>query len=135
MNRMGLRSKYSRRYKVTTDSTHNNLDLFDRKLIGWSMSDNMSASNTVIPAIRMANRNRAFTDGMIFHSDRGVQYACKHTANILNAMNVQQSMSRKGNCWDNKGFTAPSSLQENRCVCGFLNISNRGIIIKEDSRH
>ncbi len=140
MKEMGLRSKYSRRYKVTTDSTHNNsvapnllnrefkrekpveacvsdltyipctdgflyltcvLDLFDRKLIGWSMSDNMSASNTVIPAIRMANRNRAFADGMIFHSDRGVQYACKQTANILNAMNVRQSMSRKGNCWDN----------------------------------
>jgi putative transposase len=122
MNRMGLRSKYSKRYKVTTDSTHNNsvapnllnrefkrekpvevcvLDLFDRKLIGWSMSDNMSASNTVIPAIRMANRSRAFTDGMIFHSDRGVQYACKQTSNILNAMNVRQSMSRKGNCWDN----------------------------------
>jgi transposase-like protein len=80
------------------------LDLFDCELIGWSMSDNMSASNTVIPAIRMANRSRALTDRMIFHSDRGVQYACKQTSNILNATNVRQSMSRKGNCWDKKGL-------------------------------
>jgi len=140
MKQMGLRSKLSKRYKVTTDSshgfevapnllnrsfTHNEpvkacvsdltyiscldgflyltcvLDLFDRKLIGWSMSDNMCASKTVIPAIRMANRNRAFTEDMIFHSDRGSQYACKQTVNILKSLNAQQSMSRKGNCWDN----------------------------------
>ncbi|HBZ35475.1 MAG TPA: IS3 family transposase, partial [Rikenellaceae bacterium] len=76
------------------------LDLFDCKLIGWSMSDNMSASKTVIPAIRMANRNRAFPKNMIFHSDRGSQYACKQTVNILKSLNAKQSMSRKGNCWD-----------------------------------
>lgn len=77
------------------------IDLFDRKLIGWSISDNMSASKTVIPAIRMANRNRSFTKDMIFHSDRGTQYACKQTVNILKSLNTKQSMSRKGNCWDN----------------------------------
>ena len=77
------------------------LDLFDRKPIGWSMSENMRASSTVIPAIRMANRNRPFTKGMIFHSDRGVQYACKQTINVLKFLKVEQSMSRKGNCWDN----------------------------------
>jgi len=65
------------------------------------MSDNMRALSTVIPAIRMANRNRPFTEGMIFHSDRGVQYACTLTRNVLKPLNVTQSMSRKGNCWDN----------------------------------
>lgn len=140
MKQMGLRSKLSKRYKVTTNSSHGYnvapdllnrnfyrdqpvnacvsdltyipclggflyltsvLDLFDRKLIGWSISDSMSASNTVIPAIRMANRNRLFPEGMIFHSDRGVQYACIQTVNVLKSMKVEQSMSRKGNCWDN----------------------------------
>lgn len=75
------------------------LDLFDRKLIEWSMSDRMNASHTVIPAIRMANRNRPFAEEMIFHSDQGIQYACKQTVNLLQY--YKQSMSRKGNCWDN----------------------------------
>jgi hypothetical protein len=44
----------------------------------------MNVSHTVIPAIRMANRNRPFADGMIFHSDRDIQYACKQTVNLLN---------------------------------------------------
>jgi transposase InsO family protein len=51
------------------------LDLFDRKPIGWSISDKMNVSHTVIPSIRMANRNRPFADGMIFHSGRGIKYA------------------------------------------------------------
>lgn len=140
MREMGLRSKLSKRFKITTDASHNYkvapnllnrnfnqdepvkacvsdltyipckdgflyltcvLDLFDRKLVGWSMSNTMSASNTVIPAIRMANRNRSFVEGMIFHSDRGIQYACKQTVNLLKSLTVEQSMSRKGNCWDN----------------------------------
>ena len=117
MKYMGLRSKLSKRYKVTTDSTHNFevapnllnrvfkheepakacvsdltyiscldgflyltcvLDLFDRKLIGWSISDNMSASKTVIPAIRMANRNRSFTKDMTVHIVTGKQIGRAH---------------------------------------------------------
>jgi putative transposase len=77
------------------------LDLFDRKPIGWSISDGMSASKTVIPAILMASRNRSFKNGMIFHSDRGVQYASTNTVNVLKSFGIEQSMSRKGNCWDN----------------------------------
>jgi putative transposase len=65
------------------------------------MSNTMTASDTVIPAIRMANRSRPFSRNMIFHSDRGIQYACKKTVNVLNCLNVEQSMSRKGDCWDN----------------------------------
>ncbi|HQP21800.1 MAG TPA: integrase core domain-containing protein, partial [Bacteroidales bacterium] len=65
------------------------------------MSNTMTASDTVIPAIRMANRSRPFSRNMIFHSDRGIQYASKKTVNVLNCLNVEQSMSRKGDCWDN----------------------------------
>lgn len=140
MKRIGLRSKLSKRFKVTTDSSHKYkaapnllnrnfyreepveacvsdityipclggflyltavLDLWDRKPIGWAISDNMSASSTVLPAIRMANSNRPFKEGMIFHSDRGIQYASTQTVNVLKSLKVEQSMSRKGNCWDN----------------------------------
>jgi putative transposase len=78
------------------------IDLYDRKVIGWSMSTGLSAEETVIPAWLMARWNRPITQELIFHSDRGIQYACKEFVNILNANKlITRSMSRKGNCWDN----------------------------------
>jgi transposase InsO family protein len=78
------------------------IDLFDRKVIGWSLSSDLSAASTCIAAWRMAIKNRPLSGKLIFHSDRGVQYACNAFKNILKAhKEVQQSMSRKGNCWDN----------------------------------
>ena len=52
------------------------LDLGDRKVIGWALSDSLKASNTVIPAWKMAIKNRPICKALLFHSDRGVQYAC-----------------------------------------------------------
>ena len=77
------------------------MDLYDRKIIGWSLSRTMSTHDTVIPAWRMAVINRSFSPELIFHSDQGVQYASYSFANELKKHNVIQSMSRKGNCWDN----------------------------------
>jgi len=78
------------------------IDLYDRKVVGWSMSKGFSAEETIIPAWMMAVINRPITGELIFHSDRGVQYACKAFTNILNSNNlITRSMSRKGNCWDN----------------------------------
>ena len=77
------------------------MDLYDRKIIGWSMSCSLEASETVIPAWRMAQINRPFFRGLVFHSDRGVQYACAAFRDELDPERVTQSMSRKGNCWDN----------------------------------
>jgi transposase InsO family protein len=76
------------------------LDLYDRKVIGWAMSKDMSAENTSIKAMKMALTNRT-PSGLIFHSDRGIQYACEAFTRLLHQHNVTQSMSRKGNCWDN----------------------------------
>lgn len=73
------------------------IDLFDRKVIGWSFSNGMSAQETVIPAWRMACQNRPIKDELIFHSDRGIQYACKAFRNLLSNPLITQSMSRKGN--------------------------------------
>lgn len=78
------------------------IDLGDRKVIGWSLSPNMSAKETSIAAYKMAIANRLIKGKLIFHSDRGVQYACTEFKSVLEGnRNVIRSMSRKGNCWDN----------------------------------
>lgn len=78
------------------------IDLYDRKVIGWSMSKGLSTEATIIPAWIMATRNRPVFQELIFHSDRGIQYACQEFTKILQTNKlVIRSMSRKGNCWDN----------------------------------
>lgn len=78
------------------------LDLFDRKVIGWSQSGDMTAKNTTITAWKMAVGNRVPSKRLIFHSDRGIQYACHDFADLLDSYGcVERSMSRKGDCWDN----------------------------------
>lgn len=78
------------------------IDLYDRKCIGWSISDGMSAGETSLAAWKMALKNRNISKGLIFHSDRGVQYACEQFANTVDShKKITRSMSRKGNCWDN----------------------------------
>jgi putative transposase len=141
MKKANIRSKIKRKFKVTTDSTHQLpvaenilnrnfqpaipgtawvsdityvrtiqgwlyltaiIDLADRKVIGWSLSENMKASSTSIPAFEMAVKNRPVETELIFHSDRGIQYACAEFMSYLDLNeNIIQSMSRKGNCWDN----------------------------------
>ena len=78
------------------------VDLADRKVIGWALSETMKTCDTVTPAWRMAIKNRPIVTELIFHSDQGIQYACHEFRSILKAHPlVTQSMSRKGNCWDN----------------------------------
>jgi putative transposase len=76
------------------------IDLFSRKVVGWSMSCKMD-TRMVIRALNMACSNRKPEKGLIFHSDRGVQYASKDFKKLLQGLGFIQSMSRKGNCWDN----------------------------------
>lgn len=77
------------------------LDLYDRKVVGWSLSNGLKTQETVLAAWYRAMANRPIQAGLIFHSDRGVQYASRRFRNVLNACKVTQSMSRKANCWDN----------------------------------
>ena len=78
------------------------LDLWDRKVIGWAMSEELTAE-PVSRALAMAVGNRQPREGLIFHSDRGVQYCSEEFRSTLYRLcpTVRQSMSRKGNCWDN----------------------------------
>ena len=77
------------------------IDLADRKVVGWALSENMRAEETTVAAFKMATGNRAVIRPLLFHSDRGVQYACSDFTDELKKWPITQSMSRKGNCWDN----------------------------------
>lgn len=78
------------------------LDLADRKIVAWTLSDDMTTENTIYQTWIKARKNREITCNHIFHSDRGVQYASNKMTSIFNiSTKIKQSMSRKGNCWDN----------------------------------
>ena len=72
-------------------------------VVSWCLSTDMTASNTVIKAFYLAVQKRKINthSKLLFHSDRGVQYACNEFVELLDHYNVTRSMSRKGNCWDN----------------------------------
>ena len=77
------------------------LDLFTRKIVGFSSDDNMRAE-LIINALDMALGRQDVKDGeMIAHSDRGSQYASDDYREKLRLTGIIASMSRKGNCWDN----------------------------------
>ena len=76
------------------------IDLYSRKVVGWSMSSRMKAL-MVCDALKMAIWQRRPTAGLIHHSDRGVQYASLEFRQLLEANEFKGSMSRKGDCWDN----------------------------------
>jgi putative transposase len=78
------------------------IDLADRKLLAWTISHDMTTENTVYKTWLEARKKRNITDNHIFHSDRGVQYASNRITSLLEKnKKITQSMSRKGNCWDN----------------------------------
>ncbi|SMO49944.1 Transposase InsO and inactivated derivatives [Gracilimonas mengyeensis] len=77
------------------------MDLADRQIIGWALSRTLSAEQTSIAAFNQAQTKRRTAPGMMFHSDRGSQYACSEFTNLLRKYQLVQSMSGKGNCWDN----------------------------------
>jgi len=78
------------------------IDLFSRKVVGWSMRSDMQRE-LVLDALDMAwfGRNPGRQTGLIFHSDRGSQYASDEFRQLLESNGMVPSMSRKGNCWDN----------------------------------
>ena len=140
MKQLGLRRVLKRKFKATTDSSHNYytapnilnqnfktdgpskvwvsdityiqtsrgflyltviMDLFDRKIIGWSLGCRLFTATTTLPALEMALKNRRASKGLLFHSDRGVQYANKAFTKKLSSFEFIPSMSRKGISIDN----------------------------------
>ena len=76
------------------------LDLFSRKVIGWAFSDRLT-DDLSLSALEMATRQRPALTKLVHHSDQGVQYASSAFRAELSANSIQQSMSGKGNCYDN----------------------------------
>jgi putative transposase len=77
------------------------IDLFSRRVVGWSMAEHMR-TDLVLTALQAALGHRTPANaGLVFHSDRGSQYASADYQSALQAANITCSMSRKGNCWDN----------------------------------
>jgi transposase InsO family protein len=76
------------------------LDLYSRKVVGWAMSEQMNAA-LVETAFRMALQRRQPTTSLLLHSDQGSQYTSASYQCNLSAANIQVSMSRVGNCYDN----------------------------------
>ena len=139
MRELNLNVRYPKRFKVTTDSNHNEtispnsldrqfqvakpnqvwttdityvwtlqgwlyvavvIDLFSRQVVGWAIDDHMRTS-LCVKALQMAFWRRKPPPGLLHHSDRGSQYASREYRQHLAVMRMDQSMSRKGNCWDN----------------------------------
>lgn len=76
------------------------LDLYSRKIVGWAMSERIDTS-LVLKALSMALLHRNAPAELLFHSDRGVQYASGDYRAALARAGLVASMSRKGNCYDN----------------------------------
>ena len=76
------------------------IDLYSRKVVGWSINKRMT-KQLVIDALNMGIKNRKPDKGLIFHSDRGTQYASHDFQKELWKNTMRSSMSRKGDCWDN----------------------------------
>lgn len=76
------------------------MDLFSRKIIGWSLDMNMEAL-LVIEALKQAIKSRQPLTGLVHHTDRGGQYAAKEYRKILDRAGMKQSMSRAADCYDN----------------------------------
>jgi putative transposase len=76
------------------------IDLFSRKVVGWAFSERLK-KEIVIDAFKMAAQRRRIGAKLVFHSDKGSQYASHAYRKVLADYDAIQSMSGTGNCWDN----------------------------------
>jgi putative transposase len=76
------------------------MDLYSRRIVGWSLMDNMTES-LVLDALRNAIKERQPAVGLIHHTDRGGQYAGNEYRSIMQRSEMRESMSRADNCYDN----------------------------------
>ena len=81
------------------------LDLYSRRIVGWAVSQQINTA-LVMMALSMALTHRQPPQGLIFHTDRGVQYASAQYRQALESARLVASMSRKGNCYDNAAMEA-----------------------------
>ena len=161
MQELGIKARFKRQFRNTTNSNHNYpiapnrlnrqfqvdapnrvwvadityirtfegwlylaavMDLFSRKIIGWSMSNTID-TNLSVAALKMAIYRRKPLKGLLHHSDRGVQYASLAYQDVLKENRMVCSMSRKGNCWDNAPMESFFSTLKTECIDGKIYLS------------
>ncbi|MCK6264726.1 IS3 family transposase, partial [Vibrio sp. ZSDE26] len=76
------------------------IDLYSRKVVGWSLGKQKSTALTM-SSLRMAVRNRAPSSGLLFHTDRGSEYRSHEVQALLKRNGIVPSMNRPGHCTDN----------------------------------
>ena len=81
------------------------MDLYSRQILGWSIWESLEAAGA-IQALNRALVRRRYPRGVIHHSDRGIQYACREYRQQLERCGLVASMSRKANCYDNAAMEA-----------------------------
>ena len=91
------------------------MDLFSRRIIGWSMSHRNDAA-LVVSALEMSVAQRSQFKNVILHSDRGILYASKRYREKLAQYKIISSMSRKGDCWDNAPMESFYHSLKTECV-------------------
>lgn len=91
------------------------LDAYSRRLVGWAFGENLT-SELCVRALQMAVRHRRPLAGLVHHSDQGTQYASAQYQEALGEINAVQSMSRRGNCYDNAFIESFWSTLKNDCV-------------------
>ncbi len=77
------------------------LDLGSKEIVGWAMSKHPNAELAKAALNHAVRRQQPDTSQLLFHSDQGVQYSANLFVDYLNKLHITQSMSRRGNCWDN----------------------------------
>ena len=96
------------------------LDLYSRRVVGYAVSASLE-TDVALNALDMALSTRALKEGAIHHTDRGVQYTSDDYVKRLEQTTMVQSMSRKGNCWDNalpRASSRASSSKSETCSMG-----------------
>jgi putative transposase len=91
------------------------IDLFSRKVVGWSLGTRMT-KQLVIDAMNQALQHERPSKGLIFHSDRGSQYASYDYQDLLCAHGIRQSMSAKGDCYDNACAESFFATLKKECI-------------------
>ncbi len=110
----GLKARPRRRGLPKDDGLRAVIDLFSRRVVGWSMSDTMTAQ-LVTDALMMAIWRRGKPDALLHHSDQGSQYTSEQFQRLMADNGVTCSMSRSGNVWDNAAMESFfSSLKTER---------------------
>lgn len=101
------------------------LDVFSRQIVGWSISKRMT-QDLVLNALKQALGRRSVTSELIFHSDRGSQYAATEFVNKLKIHDIKQSMSKKGDCYDNAMMESFFSTLKRELIYPFPVFNTRG---------